>query len=187
MQLYNSTRDDPPISLPLTTDSPEITIRAGDCIVLVGASGSGKSWTLSLLAEQVLQHTNSDVVYLDLDNRFNRSELVEHERFHLFQPSTPAQIYATVLGLDEWLDRNAGQHVMCVLVDDGNEALDRKISVHLRQTQSKWDFALVIATLREQHRMRTSEQTWKVVKGNDGHVRLMIRETAHIIADGKKQ
>lgn len=125
-------------------------IQTEDAVNLFGPSGGGKTWTLTMLVKDTLQHTNGSILCLDLDGRWNTRPGSGHERFHLFQPSTLVQVASIFESLEDWFDQHADEMVLWVLVD-GITLLDGSMLSNLKQCQRKWKFALATTCVNHAH------------------------------------
>ncbi|KAI8379285.1 uncharacterized protein BYT42DRAFT_613609 [Radiomyces spectabilis] len=112
----------------------------GHNVVIVGLSGSGKSWALKRIATHALQQTHSRVLYLDLDDRFQGD--IDNTRFHLLQP-THQQLLVTMAGLETWFRNHDDTSIRWVLVDG---CTDNTILHALQQLQQRWGFVSIIAS-----------------------------------------
>ncbi|CDH55055.1 predicted protein [Lichtheimia corymbifera JMRC:FSU:9682] len=125
-------------------------VQTDNAVNLFGPSGGGKTWTLTMLVEDTLQHTDGSILCLDLDGRWNTTPTLGHERFHLYQPSTAMQVASMFESLDDWFDQHADEMVLWVLVD-GITILDGSMLSNLRQCQRKWKFALATTCVNHAH------------------------------------
>lgn len=129
-------------------------IRPGDRIDLVGASGSGKSLIMREIANSAIASTNSHVLYIDFDHRYN-SFAQKHRRFHLIRAERMEDIIYT---LEDWLIEHADIHVLWVMMD-GYRINYIKYTDILTKLQKKWSFCLMTTTTYTKDLIATKENS----------------------------
>ncbi|KAI9312795.1 hypothetical protein BX666DRAFT_767741 [Dichotomocladium elegans] len=122
-------------------------IRMGDTVNFYGPSGGGKTWAVSVMADQELAHSLRSVVVFDLDGRWS-TILPDRPRFHLFQPTTPTQWFAAAYCFEEWLYEHSQELVSLVIVDGiMHNTFDDNLARVFKELQQRWKFCLMTTSI----------------------------------------